>query len=201
MKYSQEALNLAKSQNDTRQIVLASCSVATAMVLAGKPSEALELVESVTELAQTPQQSLTVCTNKALATEALGRHDEVHKLWSRAEKLAEEIGRPYNLQLVSLELDRLTNNLESARTRMQWFEERGLMNGVNIAKRYFPELADIKEPIKQIENAVRLEVLGSLQTQGDKQTPVRGRKRQELLALLLEARISGRSEVSRLNFA
>lgn len=72
------------------------------------------------------------------------------------------------------------------------------MNGVNIAKRYFPKLADIKEVATPAKNNVRLEVLGSFQAGGDKVTPIRGRKRQEFLALLLEARISGRSEVSRL---
>jgi hypothetical protein len=168
------------------------------MVLAGNPTSALELATKATELAQAPAQTLNACTNKAAATEALGRRDESLELWSRAKSLAEEIGHPYNLNIVSLELDRLNNDLESARTRMQWFEERGLMNGVNIAKRYFPELSEKKETSKQIASGLRLEVLGSLQARGDKPIPIRGRKRQELLALLLETRISGRNEVSRL---
>jgi hypothetical protein len=72
------------------------------------------------------------------------------------------------------------------------------MNGVNIAKRLFPELAERKEPAKPVAPQVRLGVLGSVQVKGKTSTPIRGPKRQELLALLLEARISGRSEVSRL---
>jgi DNA-binding SARP family transcriptional activator len=103
---------------------------------------------------------------------------------------------------IGLELDQLNNDLESARRRMQWFAERGLMNGVNIAKRYFPALADSPRPLT-LEPKLRLEVLGTLQIiQQNESQPmtnqVRGRKRQELLALLLEARIAGRSEVSRL---
>ncbi|WP_027892020.1 AfsR/SARP family transcriptional regulator, partial [Calidithermus chliarophilus] len=43
--------------------------------------------------------------------------------------------------------------------------------------------------------ALRLELLGPVQFAGE---PVRGRKRQELLALLLEARVAGRGEVGKL---
>ncbi len=197
VKYAQEALSLAKSRNDTSRLTSASCRLAIAMVLAGNPTSALELATQATELSQTPAQTLNACTNKAAATEALGRRDEALKLWSRAKSLAEEIGHPYNLHIVSLELDRLNNDLESARTRMQWFEERGLMNGVNIVKRYFPELAD-SQKVVVMESKVRLEVLGTLQFTSTETTSVRGRKRQELIALLVEARISGRSEVSRL---
>ena len=77
------------------------------------------------------------------------------------------------------------------------------MNGANIARRYFPELATdtVSKSATHLEpqTLTRLEVLGSLQVRFDGAvTPMRGRKRQELLALLLEARISGRGETSRL---
>ena len=45
---------------------------------------------------------------------------------------------------------------------MQWFEERGLMNGVNIAKRYFPELSEKSIEIR-IDNIPQVYVLGTLQ--------------------------------------
>jgi hypothetical protein len=136
--------------------------------------------------------------SKVTALRTLGQQRKALELCRDAEKLAVEIGRPYQTHLVGLELDRLNDDLESARTRMQWFEERGLLNGVNIAKRYFPEFAEVKQTSKFVESAVRLEVLGTLQAKKDTVIPIRGRKRQELLALLLEAKISGRSEVSRL---
>jgi DNA-binding SARP family transcriptional activator len=80
---------------------------------------------------------------------------------------------------------------------MHWFAEHGLLNGVTIAKRYFPELAETeKTSVKK--RVLQLEVLGSLRITEQTTTAVRGRKRQELLALLLEARISGRREVPRL---
>ncbi len=196
IKYGNEALALAKSRGDTRQVISASCNLAIARILGGNPLGALELATQATELAQTPQQMLSACTSKAATMESLGRHDEARRQWRDAKNLAEEIGRPYNLQLVNLELDRLDGDVASARRRMRWFEERGLTNGVNIAKRYFPELADTTP--EQVEGNVRLEVLGPLQVTRQTTLSVRGRKRQELLSLLLEARISGRSEVSRL---
>ncbi|MCA9840428.1 MAG: hypothetical protein KC422_26210, partial [Trueperaceae bacterium] len=189
---------LAKSRNDMSRIAMASCSLATAMVLAANPTGALELAAQATEFAQMPGQTLNACTNKAAATEALGRRDEAFELWSKAKNLAEEIGQPYNLHIVGLELDRLNNDIENARVRMQWFEERGLMNGVNIAKRYFPDLAE-QEGLHAQKLAVRLEVLGSLQITGSETKTLRGRKRQELLALLLEARMSGRKDLSKLS--
>jgi hypothetical protein len=134
----------------------------------------------------------------ALALEGLNQTAQAKTGLHEAKLGCEQIGLLPEAQKIGLELDRLNNDLESARTRMQWFEERGLMNGVNIAKRYFPELADSKEIAIPVESNLRLEVLGTIQAKKDTAIPIRGRKRQELLARLVEARISGRSEVSRL---
>jgi hypothetical protein len=161
----------------------------------GSPLKALELAE------QTKGTSLiSYCAlwAKARALKALNLNEEATALLYQAYEAAEQANHGLIKHKIGLELDRLNNDLESARGRMQWFEERGLMNGVNIAKRYFPELAEKKVATKPLEHQVRLEVLGPLQVTGKTLTPIRGRKRQELLVLLLEARISGRSEVSRL---
>jgi hypothetical protein len=145
-----------------------------------------------------PRQLYKATLVRGLALAGLGQKEEALTELNKAKDIATEVGVELHAAKIGLELDHLNNDVESARKRMQWFEERGLMNGVNIAKRYFPELAERKEETKQVENQVRLEVLGTLQVRGDKVSPIRGHKRQELLALLLEARISGRSEVSRL---
>jgi tetratricopeptide (TPR) repeat protein len=131
-----------------------------------------------------------------------GRWDEALMGFREAQKVAIQMGGLYKLQLIELEIDHLNNDLKSARGRLKWFEEHGLMNGVNIAHRYFPELKTESHhtPLTLSSEFVpHLEVLGAMQTKLESQTtPVRGRKRQELLALLLEARISGRGEVSKL---
>jgi tetratricopeptide (TPR) repeat protein len=112
-----------------------------------------------------------------------------------------QFGSKYQAQCFELELDRLDNNSERAKQRMQWFEECGLLNGVNIAKRYFPELLVVENSpvIPVMEDAVRLNVLGVTQLRKKgKQENVKGQKRQAFFALLLEGKISGRTEVSRL---
>jgi tetratricopeptide (TPR) repeat protein len=112
-----------------------------------------------------------------------------------------QIGRVVQVNLAGLDLDRLRNDPESARDRLDWFRERGLTNAVQAGLRLFPELASAAiKASPQARTGVQLQVLGSVQMLiAGKPEPVRGGKRKELLALLLEARIQGRSEVSRLN--
>jgi hypothetical protein len=88
------------------------------------------------------------------------------------------------------------------------------LNGVNIVHRYFPqftidrrhqnpnpskpqtpihlEVPHLDVPYLEVLGPMRLRVAGTI-------TPLRGGKRKELLALLLEARIRGRSEVTGLD--
>jgi hypothetical protein len=96
---------------------------------------------------------------------------------------------------------RLSGDLAVAREYLGWFEAHGLINGANIARRYFPRLASSTAlSTAKPGTSHRLEMLGSMRVLiGGSSEPVRGGKRKELLALLLEARIMGRSEVSRLN--
>jgi hypothetical protein len=112
-----------------------------------------------------------------------------------------QIGRVVQANSVGLDLDRLRNDLDSARDRLEWFRERGLNNAVATGLRLFPELASDKSrtsPESRI--GAQLQVLGPMRMLIAGNTePMRGSKRKELLALLLEARITGRSEVSRLN--
>jgi tetratricopeptide (TPR) repeat protein len=197
LKYGREALSLAHSRKDARQIVSSSATLALALVQTRNLAEALALADEALSLAQTPQQTLTAQLSKMAALKALGHEREALELGRAAEKLAQQIGRPYQLQLVGLELDRLSQDVERARARMLWLKERGLMHGVNIARRYFPELAGQEQPTAT-KSHLRLEVLGSLQVTSPTASPVRGRKRQELLALLLEARIAGRRDVPKL---
>jgi hypothetical protein len=93
--------------------------------------------------------------------------------------------------------------LNGARQRLEWFETKGFTLAAKTARKYFPELSTTQTLSNPATTLIPyLEVLGSMQiTLGAQPMPVRGRKRQELLALLLEARISGRSEVSKLELA
>jgi DNA-binding SARP family transcriptional activator len=199
LKYAYAFLNHAKELDDSDLIEVGYISAAFSEAMFGNANKALELAEEAFQRISVESVApYSANWAKATALRALNRLSEARVLFQQVYKEAQVATQELDTQLIGLELDRLNNDLAGARTRMQWFEERGLMNGVNIAKRYFPELADTKILVAGATSDVRLEVLGTLQVRGDKPTPIRGRKRQELLALLLETRISGRSEVSRL---
>jgi Tfp pilus assembly protein PilF len=168
----------------------------------GNPRYALELAEEAQTIAagaKMPKAKFTTAEAKGTALQALQRFDEARLEFAHAERVGRELGLGVYTEKVGLKLDRLDNDVERARKRIQWLEERGLLNGVNIAKRYFPELADKSARAVKMDRAPRLEVLGSIQLSHEGKTEkVRGAKRQEFLTLLLEARLSGRAEVSRL---
>jgi hypothetical protein len=137
---------------------------------------------------------------RGLALVELDRKDEAREAFTLACQLAQEHGLVLEATKYGLDLDRLNNDFDTARRRMQWFEERGLPNGVNMAKRYFPALEQAANTDRFVSEALpRLNVLGPMQISHEGEpAAVRGRKRQEFLASLLESRLAGRSEISRL---
>jgi tetratricopeptide (TPR) repeat protein len=199
-KYALSALEHTRSLGDPLCILESLFRAAEVLISNGDGFRGFELSEEMFELLETIDVSKdrgNAYLIRAKALEVFGQRDEALDAFHRAVEL---INVPLSIQTARLEIDRLTNNLDGARVRLAWFEERGLKNGVNIALRYFPELASsTASPSSTTETSLQLEVLGSMQITLEAQTtPVRGRKRQELLALLLEARISGRGEVSKL---
>ncbi len=170
----------------------------------GRPKKGLVLAEQILSNVN-PERLWDLRENYLVygqSLAALGQTGEAITAFQKAETAAKQIGELYKVHLIGLEIDRLHDNLESAKVRLQWFQENGLMSGFNIVYRYFPKLkteSHQTSTTSSSESMPLLEVLGSMQITLESQpTPVRGRKRQELLALLLEARISGRGEVSKL---
>ena len=138
---------------------------------------------------------------EARARSKLGDRAQALNLLEQAVVGFGQIGRVVQANRAGLDLDRLRNDLESARGRLDWFRERGMINSVNQGLRLFPELTnDVIETHPETRTVAQLQVLDNMQMLiAGKSEPVRGGKRKELLALLLEARIMGRSEVSRLD--
>jgi tetratricopeptide (TPR) repeat protein len=200
MKYASIALQHARFLQSPSKVAMGLYQSAVAQIGFGDAARGLEFSLEMLGLAQSTKQPELIYYAyfaQALALDATNQPTQALAAFEQALNLTAE---PLQQHSTGLEIDRLTNNLAGARVRLAWFEERGLMNGVNIALRYFPELAtNPTSPSSITETSLQLEVLGSMQITLEAQTtPVRGRKRQELLALLLEARISGRSEVSKL---
>jgi tetratricopeptide (TPR) repeat protein len=200
LKHAQAALECGKKSGNPRQELQGLAILGLAQSWAGDAKQALQIAKE--GLDKLEQLNLSALSQQFLAVEAsaliaLGDPralDLLQHLELEAQKLGDAIGA----QMFGLELDRLQNNLARVRQRKAWFEQHGLQNGLKQIGRLFPELEQATQPKAPSSNAT-LEVLGAIQIdlEGIK-TPVKGQKRQELLAMLLEARIAGRTEVSKL---
>jgi tetratricopeptide (TPR) repeat protein len=199
LKHAQAALECGKKSGNPRHELQGLAILGLAQSWAGDAQLALAI--SKDGLSQLEQLNLPALTRQFREVEAyallqLGDSRALGSLQDlelEAQKLGDRIGA----HMIGLELDRITNDVERVRQRKAWFEGHGLKNGLKQIQRLFPELEQTKP--SDAQNPIRLEVLGAIQFDlNGVKTPVKGRKRQELLAMLLEARIAGRSEVSKL---
>jgi hypothetical protein len=137
-------------------------------------------------------------TLRAQAMAALNFKPRAIESFQKAIQAAREWSEIREEQAIGLDLDNLTRNTASAKERLKWFQSRGLQAYVQLAQRYFPEFLETnpKTSTTNFENLGTLEVLGQMQMRFEGKTEVvRGQKRQELLALLLHARMEGQSEI------
>ena len=202
LRHAHAGVRFSRPQRSPRFLVNTLPNAAATEAWNGNPERALELIEEAKPLvAQLGEPEFEMYLQVALGHTqiTLGQTDQALEAFGRAQGVATSLSAWLDAHKCGLEIARLEGSLDLARTHMQWFEQRGLVNGVNIARRYFPELADQPE-LAPPTLKVRLEVLGPMRFKaGAEPLPVRGRKRQEFLAVLLEAHLSGRSEISRLD--
>lgn len=201
LKHGQAALECGKKSGNPRLELQGLAILGLAQSWAGDPQQALNIAqEGLVQLEQhkLPALEQQFRTVKAYALIGLGQSEQASHLLQTLELEAQTMGDAIGEHMLGLELDRITGNFERVLERFAWFEQHALQNGVNLAKRLFPELEQ-QPKLKLPRASTRLEVLGTVQIKLDGvTTPVRGRKRQELLAVLLEARIAGRNEASKL---
>jgi tetratricopeptide (TPR) repeat protein len=204
-KHARTALEVARQLGNATDIVDSLFDNVLVRLRQGRPGEARVLAEEMTSLCETHGLSGTAITAmycQALVLEAEGNVTGALRLMTQSE--TEHQGSEMFKTKIGMEIARLSGDLERARRHLDWFEARGVVNGVNVLCRYFPELS-IKGFVQtsgpaESKPIQRLEVLGMMQLWFEETiTPMRGSKRKELLALLLEARIMGRSELSRLH--
>jgi tetratricopeptide (TPR) repeat protein len=203
-KYAHAALEHAQILQIERSIVACACLVARVDAGSGHGPRALERTTQALEVAR--RLAMPAVLADALRAHGHALEATLHApgavlAWRESEAVSREINDLANAHLAGLEADRISDDAASARVRAAWFEERGLKNSAQMVDRYFPQLSrDESRPATlEVKGESRLDVLGPMQflLQGQSQT-VRGRKRQELLALLLEARVSGRNELGKL---
>lgn len=181
----------------------ASCAYAGFVELEyGSPSRALELALEARAVQVTEQQFFgrwfpTWLEGKAQIK--LGDRMRALGLLEQTVVGFGQIGRVVQMNLAGFDLDHLRNDSQSAQARLEWFQERAMLSACRYGLRLFPELAGV-QTANETRAGSQLQVLGNMQMLiAEKPEAVRGGKRKELMALLLEARIGGRSEVPRLD--
>jgi tetratricopeptide (TPR) repeat protein len=203
LKYAHDALRDAEQLNSPRNILNALVPMARVEVWRGQALNGLAFADRAFEIAKNLKFRFGLAISfeaRGRALDALGRREEAITAFRAAEVELEALGT-IESNLIGLEVDRLLNDSTSAAHRLALFRSSERPNLVEAVYRYFPQLGPGSVSMSELSNAslVRIGVLGPMQVSlGGQSEPVRGRKRQELLALLLEARIAGRAEISKL---
>lgn len=199
LKYAREACALAETLKSPRAKINAKIQMIYALVRTGRAAEGLAIAEeSIAQLRQGtyPQLLEMYLDARAEALERLGQPERALQDLREAYSIADRIGDLLMLEGVGAKIDRLTGNLSSASMRLERARNRGWASLEQGILREFPQLAQpTPAPQTPLRGISPLAVLGPMLLGGK---PVRGQKRKELLALLAEARIAGRSEVSTL---
>lgn len=210
LRQVERALVEARRGQNSRLIREVLIDAALAHGVAGDPSIALRYTEESAGLAEaagdSPADAYREAWARGLAQQALGQVEDAEQSLVRAFETAGAVEGAIEMHKIGLQVAFLRNDGQDARTRYEWFRERGLEHGAMLATQLFPGLA--APAVERAETASRAErpvlsVLGPMRfmdrgSDGDA-APVRGEKRRLLLAALLEARVSGRNGLSKLD--
>jgi DNA-binding SARP family transcriptional activator len=197
LRHAQAALRLMDSAGrNAAYLGGALIASAWAEALHGQPEEALRLIDQLAEYTystKNPHYVGIVAWLRGLSFERLERIPEAIASLQEAASSPVVLHVGPSHQRICLDLDRITGNANSARTRLEYFRMRGMGNAEKVALRYFPELAET--PSETTPISIRLEVLGPMAING-KVISGRSKKGKELLAMLLEARLNKRNEIN-----
>jgi len=202
LKHAQAAELYARRSQSPPHLAEALCFISRAEAVHGQPRRALQLVEELQRLASELRESRLVAYGawvRGLALEKLGQ--EVAALQSLEEAVSQvaSLGHGPFAHRLALEIDRIQGDASAAADRLQHFKRIHGINWVHIAHRYFPQLASVQRG-PEATPALRLEVLGQLRiVKKGVPHPYAARQGRLLLALLLDARLAGRSSVSQLD--
>jgi tetratricopeptide (TPR) repeat protein len=198
-------LALAESRKLNRPYVLSSSleDCVRAELGCDAPETALEYARELETLAEQTgleQDRIASVSLMGRSLAALGNHQAAKPYLRRASELYEAHGQHQEALSHELEIDRLEHNVQAARQKLEWFTARNDSNHVARIIRYFPELGQPPAPNLDGQASSRIKVLGAIQLEHIGQIVVtRARKRLEIIAYLLEARIAGKSEVGTLD--
>ena len=174
---------------------------AWAEALHGRPEDALTLADQLDDSAGALGQVAVragACWVRGLALERLGQPTQARQALEAALAVEVPLQLGPTLERMALELDRITGNTHAAHARAERFRQAGALGALHVLRRYFPEPLEPTAPPPAADPAwVWLEVLGPLRLLSNGTVlSYRTRKGKELLAMLCEARLAGRPEVS-----
>jgi DNA-binding SARP family transcriptional activator len=211
LRHARAGLHLARGMESLHFLARGLALCAQAEARNHHPEAALRLAQELREFVREhPEQTDRSFLALGAALEANGRLHEARAAYLQAQTAYFENDHRENAERVGLEADRIAKDLPRARERHAYFTAQGLHGNASVALRYFPQIAttvltavttpDSLEVSPRL--GLRLDVLGMPQLRREGQPIVyRSRKRLELLCYLLEARITGKSEVSALELA
>ncbi|PNY82021.1 tetratricopeptide repeat protein [Deinococcus koreensis] len=196
LHHAGRALTAAHALGNPRLLVETLADASRAHTRAGDPRTGLELAEdAAARAAALSSDHRTQARNavaRGLALEGLGRAAEALEALRDAEHLARAHQGEYEADRIALDIARLCGDQAALERLAATFEARSQGLGALLARRA------LGGPLPVAGRAPELRVLGPLELGSG---PVRGERRRALLLRLLEARLSGRAEVTRLDLA
>jgi tetratricopeptide (TPR) repeat protein len=203
LKHARVALNYAKSLKNPAVFAHYLSIAAIAEAAHGDPQKALDYAQELIEIAQplaNPRVEKMAQHAYGMALSANGKSDLALDALKKVLEIENESQTLELSDTILLEIDRISQNLESARARIEEYRKNDQRMLLTLAERYFPDLVLKQakmEPQTPHPPALGLLVLGPFGLTKQGQTvPYRGRKRAEFLLYLLETRIAGRTEAS-----
>ena len=202
-RYAHLALEASRSLDRMDALIGSLEDCVRAELGCNAPETALEYATELEALAEQTGLEQDLMASAALmgrSLAALGNHEAAIPYLRHASELYEAHGQHSEALSHELEIDRLENNVQAARQKLEWFTAHNDSNHVARIIRYFPQLGQSPEPNLGEQTSSRIKILGPIQLEHDGQiVATRARKRLEIIAYLLEARIAGKSEVGTLD--
>ncbi len=200
-KYATAALEIANQLSIPRMRCQALDALAEAELVQRRPAIALALSDlAITENSGVGIPPMLAFAQLTRAHALLGLGDKPAGILVLQEAMStfRSIEKPRIVQALEIELLALEGDWVAAKGGLKTARVEGNSWAVEYVERNVPTLIS-SETSSSPSPATHLEVLGNIQVAHEGKTEtVRGQKRKELLAVLLEARILGRSEVTML---
>lgn len=206
---AEQALTLARGLGNPRVVREILFDASLAATATGSPERGLALAQESRAMAavagDSPTDNYRAAWAEGAALASLGRVEEALAALESAHQAAAAVEGAVDTHKIALELAALRRDRSALDAAAGWFAERGLLNGVAAAERLMPVAASpgagSSRPRLEALGPLRVVVPtagGAVEAGGADGTSVRGTKRRALLALLLEARVTGRGGVTRL---